>query len=308
MQEAAGATPPRQNLWLYYGRDISEKRVASILAILAEQTWDTDTPPAAASASLLETAQTVIRMLSEEHNVTLYDPHCWTRIACWFGIRICTLILDNRLQEANDLLCTKDTLPTFFLPACRFRPALCAIAPSAGDDAIKATRDVVCEYTRFMAARVDNLYQRALVELYLNKLPDRRNRVYDGHASLVLIDAVFTNDEDVIETDHVLYAQLREFVLSRPQEHYDGHTKLAYLPHLHAMCRWITYANQLGQCLKIVLSVNNSRCREATADITGMCWVSEHACGYFSPREQLMTDATDVWDLLVLLNRRYVPA
>jgi hypothetical protein len=307
MQEAVGATPPRPNLWVYYGRDINVRRIESLMAILAEQTWDTDLPPETASHALRETAQTVLRDLTEEHDVTLYDPCCWARIACWFTMHICMLILEDRLSEANDLLCTDGTMPVFRMSARRFLPTLYAIAPRAGETAVKTTRDVVNGYTQFMSARVDNLYQRALVELYLWQLYDRRSTVYDGHATLVLLDAVFSTD-DVIETDHPLYVQLRELVLSRPQDHYDGQTRLAYLPHLHDMCRWIAYANQLGHNIRIVLAVGPNRCRDATADVTGICWADLHTCGYFSPREQLMADADSVWDLLVFLNRRHVPS
>jgi hypothetical protein len=306
MQEAVGATPPRANVYLYYGRDINEKRVQSIMGILAEQTWDTDEPPDAASPALLQTARTSLRMLQEEHDVTMYDPHCWTRTACWFAMRICLLILDGRLREANELLCRDETRPELERPAQRFLPALRARPPPVPEDELESTRAVVSEYTRFMTGRVDNLYQRALVEIHLDKLHGKRCRVYDGHATLVLIDAVFSNG-DTIDVEHPMYGQLREFVLSRPQDHYDGHTSLPYLPHLHAMCRWIAYANQLGQNVRMVMAVGNSRCREAATDVTGICWASERLCGFFSAREQVMADAVDVWNVLVMLNRRYVP-
>jgi hypothetical protein len=307
MQEAVGATPPRANLWVYYGRDINVNRVGSLMAILAEQTWDTDLPPETASHALRETAHAVMRDLMEEHDVTMYDPYCWARNACWFTIHICMLILEDRLPEAANLLYTDESLPAFQLPARSFKPTLYGIAPAASEHDVNTTRQVVLNYTTFMAARVDNLYQRARVEVELSRLPDRRNGVYDGHATLVLIDAVFSTG-DVIETDHPLYVQLRELVLSRPQNHYEGNTELPYLPHLHAVCRWIAYANQLGENVRIVLSVGPSRCRDATPDITGICWADLHTCGFFSPRQQLMTDAADVWDLLVLLNRQYVPS
>ena len=299
MQDAAGATPPRQPVHLYYGRDLRVEMVQSQLSGLAGEAWDTADPPAAAPPSLVAVARAVHTRLTEEHDVTMYDPSDWGRVAIWYAKHLCELILAGRLADAAELLCTPTVQAAISLPAPRFLPRMCSPVPRASD--YTACKRIVEDYSRYMQKRVDRLYKRAFVEIHLDTVHELRCRVYDFHPTLVLLDSVFE------DRDHPMYLQLRQFELARPQDHYEGRTELAYLPHVHAVCKWITYANQQNRGITLALTVGNSRCRDIDSDITGFCWVSRHLCGFFSQNGQLVADACRVWDLLVLLNQRYVP-
>lgn len=310
MQQAVGATPPRLNMQLFYGRDMDVGLVQGLTHRLSEYVWDSNEPPAEASPMLLHTAEAVLERLVSEHDTTMYDPDSWVRIHSWYLMRLCTLILDGRLQEASDLLCTDETRIAFQRPAPRLLPRLCDPVPAAEEDVRAETMSEVIAYTNLMnTAQIDDLYKRALIEIHLDKLHEKRSLVYDLHSTLVLIDATFfIREEDRIDRDHPLYRALWQLELSLAENHYLGNTTIPYLPHLHIVCRWIAYANQLGMGICIVLAIGNSRCRDAGPGITGICWVSEHLCGFYSAREELLTDASNVWDMIVILNKRYVPS
>jgi hypothetical protein len=309
MQGAAGATPERVPPPVTYGRTISEQTVEELYHILIKNMWETKVPPEEASPELLRAAEFVLRGMKEEREAVMYDPDCWIQRAVWFAIDVCEKLLEGRLAEVEYDLFPDKAGP---FPAPTFAPPLCPLAPPALKEERERLQSAVQRYANESTEKIDLIYQRAVLEIHLSeRYHADRVRVFDERPPLMLLDSVFflrSGEFGLSEEDEAMYQRLSTFINTLLERHYSGEmaeTGVPFLPHVHNVCRWVSYINAEQPVVHIDVAVGGGRTREMLRSTTGVCWVSSNLAGFCARNLMMVVDAENVWDLLCYLNAKY---